>query len=182
MMMNTFYTNILQWGNQLFLREVVNGQRQVRKVKYQPTLYTPCEKVSGFKTLTGGNAAPIKFDNIKDAKEWAKQYENQKDLVLGLNQFPYTYLAEQYPNAVNWDLDHILIYTIDIEVKCENGFPNPQEAAEPFLSITVKIHSNKQIIVWGVGKYTNDRDDVTYIECESEIHLLKEFLIFWEKS
>jgi len=181
-MMNTFYTNILQWGNQLFLREVVNGQRQVRKVKYQPTLYTPCEKVSGFKTLTGGNAAPIKFDNIKDAKEWAKQYENQKDLVLGLNQFPYTYLAEQYPNAVNWDLDHILIYTIDIEVKCENGFPNPQEAAEPFLSITVKNHSNKQIIVWGVGKYTNDRDDVTYIECESEIHLLKEFLIFWEKS
>ena len=77
MMMNTFYTNILQWGNQLFLREVVNGQRQVRKVKYQPTLYTPCEKVSGFKTLTGKNAAPIKFDNIKDK-------ENQLNLILDL--------------------------------------------------------------------------------------------------
>ena len=96
-MMNTFYTNILQWGNQLFLREVVNGQRQVRKVKYQPTLYTPCEKVSGFKTLTGGNAATIKFDNIKDAKEWAKQYENQKDLVLGLlyNSFNYILIKVQ---------------------------------------------------------------------------------------
>ena len=33
-----FYTNIAQWGNQLLLREVVNVERLVRKVKYSPTL------------------------------------------------------------------------------------------------------------------------------------------------
>ena len=49
------------------------------------------------------------------------------------------------------------------------------------LSITLKNHQNKKIVVWGIGEFKNDREDVTYINCESELHLLKEFIIFWEK-
>jgi DNA polymerase elongation subunit (family B) len=66
-------------------------------------------------------------------------------------------------------------------VQCENGFPNPKDAIEPLLSITVKNHQSKKFVVWGIGEFTNNRDDVTYIECESEIHLIKEFLTFWER-
>ena len=66
-------------------------------------------------------------------------------------------------------------------MQCENGFPNPKDAIEPLLSITVKNHQSKKFVVWGVGKFHSNRDDVTYIECESELHLIKEFLIFWEK-
>ena len=95
--------------------------------------------------------------------------------------FAYNYIAEQYPNDVNWDIDKILIVTIDIEVQCENGFPNPKDAIEPLLSITVKNHQSKKFVVWGIGKFTNNRDDVTYVECEDEIHLIKEFLTFWER-
>ena len=32
--------------------------------------------------------------------------------------YAYNYIAEQYPNNVNWDIDNILIVTIDIEVQC----------------------------------------------------------------
>mgnify|MGYP006221568555 FL=1 len=95
--------------------------------------------------------------------------------------YAYNYIAEQYPNDVNWDIDQILIVTIDIEVQCENGFPNPKDAIEPLLSITVKNHQSKKFVVWGIGKFTNNRDDVTYVECEDEIHLIKEFLTFWER-
>jgi DNA polymerase elongation subunit (family B) len=95
--------------------------------------------------------------------------------------YAYNYIAEQYPNDVSWDIDQILIVTIDIEVQCENGFPNPKDAIEPLLSITVKNHQSKKFVVWGIGEFTNNRDDVTYIECESEIHLIKEFLTFWER-
>ena len=49
---------------------------------------------------------------------------------------------------------------------------------EPLLSITVKNHQSKKFVV---SVFTNNRDDVTYIECESEIHLIKEFLTFWER-
>ena len=32
------------------------------------------------------------------------------------------------------------------------------------LSITIKTQQNKQIFVWGVGKYKTDRKDVVYID------------------
>ena len=61
-------------------------------------------------------------------------------------------------------MDEVLIITIDIEVACENGFPNVQEASEEILSITIKNQQNKQIFVWGVGKFKTERKDVVYIE------------------
>ena len=54
-----FYTNITQWGNYLLLREVVNGERLVRKVKYSPTLYAPVAKQTEHKTLCGKYVTPI---------------------------------------------------------------------------------------------------------------------------
>ena len=37
------------------------------------------------------------------------------------------------------------IVTIDIEVECENGFPNADQALEPMLSITIKNHDTGRI-------------------------------------
>ena len=175
-----FYTNIVQWGNFLLLREIRDGERVNRRVKYSPTLYAPVAKPTEWKTLDGKYVTPIKHDTIKEAKDWVEQYKNQSHLVYGNNQYPYCYLADQYPKTVNWDIDNILIVTIDIEVACENGFPSPEVAEEPLLSITIKNHQNKEFVVWGVGEFENTRDDVTYIECESEVHLIQEFLSFWQ--
>ena len=61
-----------------------------------------------------------------------------------------------------------------------NGFPDAQKADEKLLCITVKNHSNKAIIVWGIGPYENDK--VKYIECENELDLIKKFLNFWSKT
>ena len=176
-----FYTNISQWGNTLLIREVVNGQRLTRRVKYKPTMYAPVEKPTEWKTLDGKYVTPIKFDNMKEAREWVDNYKNQPEMVFGSTMFPYNFIAESYPNTVEYDVDQILIVTIDIEVQCENGFPAPEQAIEPLLSITVKNHQSKKFVVWGIGKFHNTRDDVTYVECESELHLIKEFLMFWEK-
>ncbi len=176
-----FYTNISQWGNTLLLREVVNGERLTRRVKYKPTLYAPVEKPTEWKTLDGGYVTPVNFDNMKEAREWVDNYKNQPEMVFGSTMYPYNFIAESYPNTVEYDIDKILIVTIDIEVECENGFPSPEQAIEPLLSITVKNHQSKKFVVWGIGKFNNSRDDVTYVECESELHLIKEFLIFWEK-
>ena len=177
-----FYTNIVQWGNSLLLREVVNGERINRKVRYSPTLYAPVTLPTEWKTLDGQYVTPVQHQTIKEAKEWVENYKNQPNLVYGSTMYPYNYLGEEYPNRVKYDVDKILIVTIDIEVECENGFPSPEAAAEPLLSITVKNHQSKKFVVWGVGKFQNDRDDVTYIECSDEVHLLKEFLSFWEQQ
>ena len=175
-----FYTNVTRWGNNLLLREYKDGQRVNRKVKYQPTLYSPVSKPTEYKTLEGKYVTPIKHPSMRDAKEWVSQYKEQPHMVYGNTMFAYSYLADEYPNSVEWDIDKILIVTIDIEVECENGFPNPEKAEEPLLSITVKNHQSKKILVWGLQNFTTSRKDVTYVQCENEIHLIQEFLAFWE--
>ena len=175
-----FYTNVLQYGNTILVREVRNGERTTRRVKYEPTLFDLASKKTGYKTLDGKNVLPHKFDSIKEAKQWVADRENQ-DIVYGNTQYPYCWIADEYPKQIDWDLDHMLMVTIDIEVECENGFPKPEDAVEPMLSITIKNHQTKRIVVWGIGEFSTNREDVTFVQCESEVHLLKEFLTFWER-
>ena len=80
------------------------------------------------------------------------------------------------------DSDKLLLVTIDIEVECENGFPNPEQASEPLLSITIKNHQSKEIIVWGLRDFTTDREDVTYVRCSDEKNLLQQFISFWTNN
>ena len=176
-----FYTNVAPWGNHILVREYKNGERVNRKVKYSPTLYVPVQKPTEWKTLDGKYASPYKFDNIKEAKAFIEQYKQQPHLVFGLDRFTYTYLSDTYPNTVNWDSDKILTVTIDIETRADNGFPEPEKAEEEMLAITIKNQTTKKIIVWGLGEFKNDRDDVTYINCSNENELLANFMNFWTK-
>ena len=177
-----FYTNITRWGNQLLLREFANGDRICRRIKYSPTLYMKVAKPTNYKTLTGDYVTPVKHETMKEANEWIDNYKSQSHLVFGNTLHQYSYIADQYPNSVDWDIEKLLIVTIDIEVACENGFPNPIDAIEPLLSITIKNHQTKEIVVWGIGDFKNERKDVHYINCESERHLIQEFLVFWERN
>ncbi len=173
-----FYTSVIQRGNYLLVRGVDNNQRVSRRVNYEPTLYNKVNRPTGFKTLDGQDVMPKHFDSIREAKDWADQRSNQ-DILFGNTQYAYSYIGENYPDDVPWDKDKILIVTIDIEVECENGFPNPKDAAEPLLSITMKNHQNKQIIVWGLHEFQNYRDDVDYRLCKNEDDLLIKFLDTW---
>ena len=176
-----FYTNVTQWGNNLLVREVVNGERINTKVKYKPTLYAHSDEQTPFKTLKGKYVKPQVFNSIKEGKAFMEMYPDQPDMACGQTMFSYSYFADQFPNYVKWDTDSILIVTIDIETECENGFPDPKLAEKPLISITVKNHQNKKIVVWGVGKFVNNRDDVTYVECKTEKELVQKFLVFWEE-
>ena len=177
-----FYTNIVRWGNTLLLREIVNGERVNTRVKYSPTLYAPVLKQTSHKTLDGKYVTPIKHETMKDAKEWVEQYKDQPHMVYGNTLYAYSYLSEEYPDRVNWNMDNILLITLDIEVECENGFPNVEQAIEPLISITIKNHQNKRIMVWGIGGFKTDRGDVGYVQCQDEKELIQEFLTFWEKN
>ena len=177
----TFYTNVLQFGNSLLVREVdEKGQRIKKRVQYLPTLFDLCNKKTGYVTLDGKHVLPHQFDSIKDAKDW---YESRKDqgIVYGNTQYAYTYISDMYPKRVQWDKDKLLIATLDIEVECENGFPSVKEAAESMLSITMKHHQNKQTLVWGLHEFQNYRDDVTYIQCKDEADLLIKFSDEWAR-
>ena len=109
-----FYTHVAQWGNQLLVRGYKDCVRSNYKVKYEPTLYVPVKKETGFTTLDGKNVNPMKFLTIKEAKEFVELYSSQPHLVFGMTQFPYTYIAEQYPKQIQFDSEKMRIVTIDI--------------------------------------------------------------------
>ena len=176
-----FYTNVAQWGNQILVREYDMGERVNKKVKYSPTMYVPVQKETKYKTLDGKFATPMKFDTIKEAKQFIEQYKQQPHLVFGMDRFAYTYLSDTYPNTVNWDSDKILTVTIDIETRADNGFPDPEKAEEEMLAITIKNQTTKKIVLWGIGEFRNDNEDVTYINCSDEVDLLQKFMEFWTR-
>jgi len=175
-----YYTNVISYGNSILIRGVKNGERISAREKYQPTLFVPVQKETQYKTLDGRSLTPVKQQSIKHAKEFLSQYSEQQNLIYGMTRYNFQYISDTWKSEINWKMDDILVVTIDIEVASENGFPKVEDSTEELLAITIKNHQSKQIVVFGVGEYTNSREDVHYVKCVSEDELLEKFLKFWE--
>ena len=180
--MNNYYTNVASLGNTIYYRGIKNGRRVKLKVAYTPTLFLPSNKPTDFKNLEGEYLEPMKFENIREARDFIKRYEEVKNFkIYGNNSFAYSFIADEFKGMIDWKIDDISIAVIDIEVGSENGFPDPYLATEPITAICVK-YMNGMTYVWGCGDYNNERDDVTYIKCRDEYDLCKKFLDYWHEN
>jgi len=177
-----FYTNVISYGNSILVRGVRNGERTTARNKYQPTLFVPVKKKTQYKSLDGKYLTPVKQQSIKHSKEFLSQYENQQNLIYGMTRYNFQYISDNWRGDIKWNIDNILIVTIDIEVASDNGFPKVEDSIEELLSISIKNHQSKKLVVFGIGEYVNSREDVSYVKCETEDELLKKFLTFWESN
>ena len=177
-----FYKNVIEHRGKLLIRGVLNGKEYKEKIDFGPTLYSLTQEDSVYKTLQGQSLKPIEFTNIFAARKFRKDIATQNSPIYGLERYHYQYIGQEYPTDIDWDKEHIKIFTLDIETTCEGGFPDVQDPQEQLLCITVKNQSNKQIITWGVGKFVTDRPDITYVECKDEKQLMFEFMKFWIKN
>ena len=173
-----FYTNFYSRGDTVYIRGYNNGRRIVDRIEYSPTLYVPSRKSTEWQTIHGEPVEPIEMGSIKEARDFASRYEDVENFkIYGSTLYAYTCLNENYGN--DFDTDVIKIANIDIEVGSEDGFPEPDIANQPVISITVSVRG--RYFVFGVGQYDNTRDDVHYVDCGSERRLLDTFLEFWKK-
>ena len=175
-----FYTNVSPHGDELLVRYIDNGKRCEDRVPYVPRLYIPTKGKGRYKSLTGIGLESKSYKSIKDARQAIKRYEEHPNFIHGTDRFQYQYMADYWPGNVEYDKDKLRIYTIDIEVESEHGFPNVEDCAEKMICITVKDQVKKQILVWGMADYTVKQKNVHYIKCENERDLLKQFLKFWQ--
>jgi DNA polymerase elongation subunit (family B) len=167
-------------GDNMLYLGYENGQRIQRKFKFSPTLFVVTDKKTKHKTLDGRYAKPIQFESIREARTFADKYRDVENFeVHGYDRYLYQFISKEFPGEVDYDLKSLKVTSLDIEVACENGFPNVQECAEPLLSITVQDYISRKIKVWGTKPYRTDRKDVEYILCDSEEHLLRGFLHYW---
>ena len=178
-----FYTSVLPYRGKLLVRGInQDGGRKKFRIPYKPSLFIPTQKESKYKTLDGRNVDKVTFDSISDTKRWIEEYKGVSNFeYFGNTRYQYPFIADEFPDKIDWDIKQIRILTIDIECESENGFPDPDKAEEPLICITVKDHEKKNIKVFGMGNFVNDRDDVDYIKCSSEIDLVHRFTDFWCK-
>ena len=176
--MKSFYTNVQVYGSKILYRGLENGKKIRGRVEYNPTLFVPAKKPTKFTTVTGEYVDRILPGNIRDCRDFVKQYDDVENFkIYGNQKYEYTFIADQYPHEVDWDMDHISVCNIDIEVGSENGFPEPDDANEPITAITYKM--GDKFIVFGCGEFKNSRSDVQYIKCRDEIDLIKRFIDEW---
>ena len=180
---SSFYTNVVEYKGKLLIRGVNNGQSYLSRINYSPKLYLPTKEQSKYKTLDGTNLKEKRFDSISKAKHFYSEYSTIPEYkIFGMNRYNYQYIADEYKGEIRWNKDYIKIFTLDIETECEGGFPDPDTAKETIICITIKNHSNKQIITWGTGDFISKKANVTYVKCQNEKHMLLEFLKFWCKN
>ena len=180
--MSSFYTNIQLAGDTILYRGYENGESVQYRANFSPTLYVLSRKKEKFRTLDGRYVSPVKFGAAREAREFIKTYDGvEKFEVHGYERYVYQYIREEFPNEIDYNINQMKIYALDIEVQCENGFPNVEEAAEEMLSITIKDMVTKKFYSWTTREFDAPEGlelNVSWTEQE----MLTNFLKWWAEN
>ena len=180
--MSSFYTNIQLAGDTILYRGYENGEAVQYRTSFSPTLYVLSKKKEKFKTLDGRDVSPVKFHNAREAREFIKQYEHVDNFeVHGYERFVYQFIRQEYPDDVDYHIDQMKIYALDIEVQCENGFPDVEAAAEEMLSITIKDMVTKKYYSWTTREF-DAPDNLELNVSWTEQEMLTNFITWWAQN
>jgi len=175
----TYYTNVTLLGDSILCRGYEDGSPISFKDIIKPTLFVPSPKGT-WKTLEGETMAPVRQDGARRAREFIEKYKDVEGFkVYGYERFVYQWISEKYPGEIRFDLKDMRIYTIDIEVECENGFPDTEAAAEKILLITIKDFATGKFITWGTREYQGENE---YRVFSNEQDMLADFVQFWAQN
>ena len=177
--MSSVYTNVTLLGDAILCRGYEDGVPISYKEIIKPTLYVPSPK-GKWKTLDGEKMAPVKQDGAKRAREFIEKYKGVEGFeVHGYERFVYQWISEKYPQDMRANLQQMKIYTIDIEVACENGFPDTEACQEEMLLITIKDLSSGKFITWGTREA---KIDTEYRCFWTEQEMLTDFHSWWVEN
>ena len=178
-----FYTNFFVRGNKVYYRGYRDNQRISEAVPYKPYMFMPSsgKKNTHYRTLDGRPVDRIDFDSISDARDFIKRYEDVSNLqIYGFNQFHYMYIYDKFHGEIEYDVSQINIISIDIETDSSSGFPDIAKADKEVTAITLSRKGEK--VVFGMYDYAPKADNIHYIKCKDEWHLLSNFLKVWQSG
>ncbi len=180
-----FYTSCLPWGNNILYRGIENGRHVQMKVPFAPTLYMKSNnKKSEWKALDGTIVEPMRFSEIREAKEFVKRYEGIEGFeVYGMTQWQYQYLGDEFPGEIEYDIASMRIWSLDIETAVSTGFPDVATASEEILLISIQDKTTKELIVFGTRSYEkSDEDNFEYRLYKDEATMLRAFIDYWHDN
>jgi DNA polymerase elongation subunit (family B) len=178
------YSHAATIGNRVYIRgRKSDGTPVFLETTYSPTYYlqAPPPAKATSSAVDGTPLAAFMCSNIREGREFLEKHPGH---VYGDIQPEYMFLSDVYgAKDVIWNLDHLYIWNIDIEVDKDpqRGFATVLDPFNPVISITVKWKhmGHKGVVVYGVpynGATYIPGPDITYIECATEEELLLKFL------
>lgn len=179
-----FYTNIRKWGKKLLFAGYDNGKKVFEKMDFEPELFLPDDTASGkYMGWDGQKLRRETYDNMKEAVEYVKANQHVHGRkIYGTTNYPAQFIAKYFPDKVDYDLNLIRIFYLDIETWSGEAFPEAEKADYPITLLT--IHDSKTGIkhVWGTQPYVNNDPMVEYYEysLDTEVDMLYNFLA-WMK-
>ena len=183
-----FYTYVGVLGNKVLVRGVntETGNDFIRREEFKPTLFVEGKKgETKHKTLDDKAVYKISPGTIKESRDFIKQYQGVDGFnIHGNDNWGLQYTCKEWKNDVQFDSSQLRIWNFDIEVDSEKGFPLPERADSVVNAITVYDSIEDTYYTWGLGEWTNARDDikVVYQQMDSEEALLQSFICHWESS
>ena len=174
--MSRLYSNVTLLGDSILCRGYENGDQVSFKEIIKPTLFVPSPK-GKWKSLTGESMTPVKQDGAKRAREFLEKYKDVDNFeVHGYERFVYQWISDKYPGQLKFNIDQMKIYTIDIEVACENGFPDVEASQEEMLCISIKDLATGKFITWGTREAKVESE---YRLFWTEQEMLEDFVKWW---
>ena len=184
-----FYTNVARYGNSLLYRGYKNGHRFEDRIKFSPVLYSADPNGTAF-TMNGIRVSPKQFDTMREVKDYQQMWKDvggADKTLYGQSNFISQFIQEKFPDDIEFDRDVINVSTIDIEVASDDGFPQPEDALYPVISITIKNNIDNVYYVWGLYDYDSsacviDGIQIEYVKCQDERELMLRFLAHWNSD
>ena len=185
----SFYTSVNRYGSQiLYCGYNDNGVRVEKKIKFAPTLFIPSKnKNTEWVSLDGAPVEPLGFPTMRDAKNFIDQYKDVDGMkIYGNTNYIQQCITDMYPDEIKFRPNQVNIVNFDIEVMSDDGFPKPEEAIQPIISIALKSSQSSIYHVWGLGDYDYEKcsiemhgDLIQYRKFDTEEALLASFHKFW---
>lgn len=189
--MNNFYTSITRHkGDILYRGYTPNGTRIEKREKFSPTFYLQSKDPSKYKSLDGKYLNSYEFNSMYEGKEFLETYKDMEGVkVYGTKNYVHQYITNNFPTDIKFNQKHINIVNFDIEVASDDGFPSPDEALHPVISIALKSSKSSIYQVWGLDEYDPTKTEldmadnhIKYHKCNTETELLVSFINYWTKN
>ena len=173
-----FYTSVNSVNDKILVRGFDDGVKFEERVAYEPSMFMKANagEETAYRDIYGNPLKKVEFLSLQDAKDKCFQKSTRED-YYGMANFEYSYIADEWPDAIEFDASLVKKLYLDIEVSSENGFPKPEEASEPVTAIT--LSDGKRYFVFGLKDYVPHKDNIHYKRCNSEKELLQNFVKFW---
>jgi len=172
-------------ANQIHLWEQLKNKNLYSIIDWTPYVFVPHKQETNIKSIHGQYVIKKKFKSYNEYYNFQKDNQN----VFENNVLPeIQFLAERYHSIADDDLEvpNLKIFSLDIEVKSDRGFPNVSEANAPIVLISVFDFEKNESYTFGLHDYTEQNVEegikVNYQVCYDELELLQRFFNFIQKE